>query len=67
MSRPDRSKIDVVDIKRALDQPYRKLRQPDGRVRYWIWVTQRERWLRVVTEQDGETVHNAFWDRNFES
>jgi len=36
------------------------------RERYWYWVTERRRWLRVVTEPDGETVHNAFWDRNFE-
>jgi hypothetical protein len=26
---------------------------------------ERQRWRRVVTEPDGETVHNAFWDRNF--
>jgi hypothetical protein len=29
-------------------------------------VTDRQRWLRVVTEPDGETVHNAFWDRTFQ-
>jgi hypothetical protein len=23
------------------------------------------RWLRVIIEQDGETIHNVFWDRNF--
>jgi hypothetical protein len=34
-------------------------------VRHWYWVAERQRWLRVVTEPDGETVHNAFWDRNF--
>jgi len=66
MARPDRRSIDVADINRALSQPARKQRQPDGRVRHWHWVTERQRWLRVVTESDGETVHNAFWDRNFE-
>jgi len=64
-ARPDRRDIDVADIRRALAQPARKSRQQDGRVRYWFWVSQRQRWLRVVTELDGETVHNAFWDRNF--
>ena len=24
-----------------------------------------QRWLRVVIEADGETVHNTFFDRNF--
>jgi hypothetical protein len=40
--------------------------QRDGRVRYWGAVPELEgRVLRVVTLEDGETVHNAFPDRNF--
>jgi len=66
MARPDRRGIDLADIARVLTQPARRQRQPDGRVRYRYWVAGRQRWLRVVTEPDGETVHNAFWDRNFE-
>jgi hypothetical protein len=34
-------------------------------MRHWIFVTRLGRWLRVIIESDGETVHNAFWDRNF--
>lgn len=45
-------------------------RQTDGRVRYWGAVVDprdnRTRILRVVTLQDGETIHNAFFDRGFE-
>ena len=37
--------------------------QPDGRIRYWGQVG--ERWLRVVVLEDGETLHNAFYDRRF--
>jgi len=66
MGRPDRRSINVIDVRRALAQPARKERQRDGRVRHWYWVAERQRWLRVVTEADGETVHNAFWDRTFE-
>jgi hypothetical protein len=65
MARPDRRGIDVADIQRAIAQPAREFRQADGRVRYWFWVADRGKWLRVVTEPDGETVHNAFWDRGF--
>lgn len=36
-----------------------------GRVRYWGWVPRLRRWLRVVTLEDGSTVHNAFLDRRF--
>jgi hypothetical protein len=45
--------------------PYRRESQSDGRIRHWLWVPDRGRWLRVVTEADGETVHNTFWDRGF--
>jgi hypothetical protein len=38
-------------------------------VRFWGWIAEvgeaRPRVLRVVTLEDGETVNNAFFDRNF--
>lgn len=40
-------------------------KQEDGRVRYWTYVEELGKYLRVVTLEDGETVHNAFPDRNF--
>jgi hypothetical protein len=50
----------------ALEKPYRKEVQPDdGRVRHWVWITELERYLRVVTLDDGKTVNNAFPDRRF--
>ncbi len=39
--------------------------QEDGRIRRWIHIKEADRFLRVVFLQDGETVHNAFFDRNF--
>jgi hypothetical protein len=40
--------------------------QPDGRTRHWGVVPELgARVLRVVTLEDGETVHNAFPDRDF--
>ena len=43
--------------------------QADGRVRHWGRVTlpneAEPRILRVVTLEDGTTIHNAFLDRNF--
>jgi hypothetical protein len=39
--------------------------QPDGRIRFWVHVPELERHLRVVTLEDGETVHNAFPDRDY--
>jgi len=40
--------------------------QPDGRIRQWGYIPALGRWLRVVTLEDGETVHNAFPDRDFQ-
>ena len=50
---------------RALREPLRREVQPDGRVRYWTYVEELGRHLRVVTLEDGERVHNAFLDRRF--
>lgn len=37
-----------------------------GRIRRWVLIPEREgRYLRVVLLADGETVHNAFFDRGF--
>ncbi|MDR6832717.1 MULTISPECIES: hypothetical protein [unclassified Sphingopyxis] len=49
--------------------PVRRTVQPDGRIRHWGPVRlaneAKERILRVVTLADGETLHNAFIDRDF--
>ena len=49
--------------------PIYRERQSDGRIRFWGEVRRpgddASRILRVVTLADGETVHNAFFDRRF--
>jgi hypothetical protein len=49
--------------------PLRRSVQPDGRIRWWGRVTDprdgQMRVLRVVTLHDGETIHNAFFDRGY--
>lgn len=49
----------------AIRNPIYKQTQPDGRLRHWIYVNAIGKYLRVVTLEDGETVLNAFPDRNF--
>lgn len=49
----------------ALAHPARVERQADGRMRYWVYIGELQRYLRVVTLEDGETVLNAFPDRSF--
>ena len=52
-------------IQQVLEAPIRVQVQDNGRVRYWGYITERGRYLRVITESDRETVHNAFFDRRF--
>ena len=51
---------------RIVDNPLRREVQPNGRVRYWGCVQELSRYLRVVTLEDGRTIHNAFPDRGFD-
>lgn len=64
--RPDRAMIQEEWIQRVIDQPVKEVIQQDGRIRRWAPVAELEgRYLRVILLADGETVHNAFFDRRF--
>jgi len=52
-------------IELALSHPIRVEIQDNGRIRRWVWIEETGKYLRVVTEPGGETVHNAFFDRRF--
>ncbi len=39
--------------------------QKDGRIRRWKYIEEAKKFLRVILLNDGETVHNAFFDRSF--
>ena len=49
----------------ALNKPIRRVIEPNGRIRHWIFVPELNKYLRVVTLDDGVTLHNAFPDRRF--
>jgi hypothetical protein len=64
--RSDRRFIQDLWIERAIWAPLRENRQADGRIRRWVCVPEMEsRFLRVILLADGQTVHNAFFDRRF--
>ena len=52
-------------IESVLSNPIHKEIQFNGRVRFWGFIAEAGKYLRVVTERDEETVHNAFFDRRF--
>lgn len=64
--RPDRAFIRQEWVQQAVDHPIRQVVQLDGRIRRWAAITAMGgQYLRVVLLPDGETVHNAFFDRSF--
>lgn len=63
--RPDRVEIKDEWILRAIDKPLRTQIQQDGRIRKWVEIPEEGKYLRVILLSDGETVHNAFFNRTF--
>ena len=63
--RPDRVRIKEEWISRAINNPLRIQVQQDGRIRKWVEIPEEGKCLRVILLSDGETVHNAFFDRTF--
>jgi hypothetical protein len=64
--RPDRAVIQDAWVQRAIEEPIREMIQADGRIRRWCQVPEMQnRYLRIILLPDGETVHNAFFDRDF--
>ena len=53
-------------IERVITKPIAEVVQEDGRIRRWGRIREfGNQVLRVVLLPDGETVHNAFFDRSF--
>jgi hypothetical protein len=52
--------------RRIIKNPVKKEVESDGRIRFWGKLEELEnKHLRVVTLEDGFTIHNAFIDRGF--
>ena len=64
--RPDRMVIRSEWILRVIEHPVKEEIQGDGRIRRWAPIREMDgRFLQVILLPDGETVHNAFFDRRF--
>ena len=63
--RPDRAIIKEECILETINNPLKTVRQSDGRIRKWKFIEEVGKHLRVILLEDGETIHNAFFDRNF--
>lgn len=61
--------LSEVMCRSVLANPLHEIVQNDGRIRVWGAVTDprdgSQRVLRVIVLQDRQTLHNAFFDRDF--
>lgn len=64
-NRPDCAQIEMEWIKYVIENPIKVEIQSDGRIRKWAKINATDKYLRVILLEDGETVHNAFFDRTF--
>ena len=64
-NRPDRAYIKDEWIKEVINNPIRSEVQSDGRIKKWAKIEEEGKYLRVILLEGGETIHNAFFDRDF--
>ena len=58
--------LDPIEIKRIVSRPDRRTVQSDGRIRAWGHAASVDAYLRGILLADGETVHNAFLDEDYQ-
>ena len=63
--RPDRAQIKDDWIEFVIEKYDKVEIQSDGRIRKWAKIIELDKYLRVVLLEDGETVHNAFFDKSY--
>ena len=63
--RSDRESIEEEWILETIDNPLKTVKQSDGRIKKWRYIQEAGKYLRVILLEDGETVHNAFFDRGY--
>ena len=64
-TRADRAMIKDEWITEVIVNPLETVVQADGRIKKWGFVREEGKYLRVILLEDGETVHNVFFDRGF--
>jgi len=63
--RPDRSFIKFEWIEYTINNYEYEEIQDDERIRRWAYIEVEGKFLRVILLPDKETVHNAFFDRDY--
>lgn len=63
--RSDRIGINDEWICFVIENAEKTVIQSDGRIKKWAHIPEAGKVVRVILLEDGETVHNAFFDRSY--
>lgn len=63
--RRDRPEVKDEYVQRVTMQPVQREQQGNGFFRMWGFIEEEQKYLRVITWEDGVTVENAFFDSNY--
>lgn len=63
--REDRKHINMDWIEQAFYYPMKTQIQKDGRTKHWAYISEVDKYLRIIVLEDNLTIHNAFFDRSF--
>ncbi len=63
--RDDRKDIKIEWIEFVYCNSILDIIQTDGRIKRWAYIEEVQKYLRIIILEDKETIHNAFFDRNF--
>jgi hypothetical protein len=61
----DRPEVRMEWCRRVLEHPERVQQQGDGKYQMWGYIDEVEKYLRVISLDDRETLDNAFFDRAY--
>ena len=61
----DRPEVRMEWCRRVLDHPAHVQQQEDGKYQMWGYIEEVDKYLRVISLEDRETLDNAFFDRSY--
>lgn len=61
----DRPEVRREWCERVLHEHEREEQQGDSKYQMWGYISEMEKYLRVITLEDRETIDNAFFDRSY--
>ncbi len=62
---PKRPYLDNELLLEIINNPLQSEIQDDKKIKLWGYSSKHNKYVRLILLEDGETIHTAFFDRNF--